>query len=132
DMSTCIADCKQGGDQWGMPAQSGPCKSGVNTYGVRQMYGPYGVRPKYNIGSGGGGTDDSAFCNGVFIPSFGADPVGSADLMNTHDLDFDKFSVFYPGCMPEGEKFPLITWGNGTCAMPEGYGPLLRYVASCG
>jgi hypothetical protein len=52
--------------------------------------------------------------------------------MNTHDLDFDKYSVFYPGCMPEGEKFPLITWGNGTCAMPEGYGPLLRYVASFG
>ena len=34
--------------------------------------------------------------------------------------------------MPEGERFPLIAWGNGTCAMPEGYGPLLRYVASHG
>ena len=34
--------------------------------------------------------------------------------------------------MPEGEKFPLLTWSNGTCAMPEGYGPLLRMVASYG
>ena len=53
-------------------------------------------------------------------------------IVLTHDLDFGLFSVFHPGVMPEGEKFPLITWGNGTCAMPEGYGPLLRYVASFG
>jgi hypothetical protein len=52
--------------------------------------------------------------------------------MDTHDLDWQLYTVFYPGVMPEGETFPLITWGNGTCAMPEGYGPLLRYVASHG
>jgi pimeloyl-ACP methyl ester carboxylesterase len=100
---------------------------------VTHQYGPYGVRSKYNVGEGfdTGGTDDSAFCT-VFIASFGADPVGSADLMDTHDLDFALFTVFYPGVMPEGEKFPVITWGNGTCAMPEGYGALLRYVASHG
>ena len=27
---------------------------------------------------------------------------------------------------------PLIVWGDGTCAWPEAYGPLLRYVASYG
>ena len=27
---------------------------------------------------------------------------------------------------------PVITWGNGTCAQPEGYGSLLRYIASYG
>jgi hypothetical protein len=134
DTSSFLADCMQGGDSWGTPQQSGPCKSGITTYGVKTEFGPYGVRSKYNVGKGfeTGGTDDSAFCNTVFIPSFGADPKGSADLMNTHDLDYGLFTVFYPGCMPEGEKFPVITWGNGTCAMPEGYGPLLRYVASFG
>jgi hypothetical protein len=134
DTSTFTKDCLQGGAQWGTPQQSGPCSSGVTTYGVKQEFGPYGVRSKYNVGKGfeTGGTDDSIFCNTVFIPSFGADPKGSADLMDTHDLDFALFTVFYPGCMPEGEKFPVITWGNGTCAMPEGYGPLLRYVASHG
>jgi len=134
DTSAFIKDCKQGGAQWGTPEQSGPCSSGITTYGVKQEYGPYGVRSKQNVGVGfeTGGVDDSAFCNTVFIPSFGADPVGSADLMDTHDMDFALFTVFYPGCMPEGEKFPVITWGNGTCAMPEGYGPLLRYVASFG
>jgi hypothetical protein len=134
DTSGFLADCMQGGSQWGTDQQKGPCKSGQTIYGVKQQFGPYGVRSEYNVGQGfdTGGTDDSAFCNGVFIPSFGADPKGSADLMDTHDLDFGLFTVFYPGVMPEGEKFPLITWGNGTCAMPEGYGPLLRYVASFG
>jgi hypothetical protein len=134
DTSTFIADCKQGGDQWGTPQQTGPCKSGISTYGVKTDFGPYGASAEINVGAGfeTDGTDDSIFCNSIFIPSFGADPVGSADLMDTHDMDFALYSVFYPGAMPEGEKFPLITWGNGTCAMPEGYGPLLRYVASHG
>lgn len=134
DTTGWLENCKQGGAQWGTPQQSGPCASGETVYGVKQKFGPYGVKSEYNVGKGfeTGGTDDSVFCNSVFIPSFGADPVGSADLMNTHDLDFALFTVFYPACMPEGEKFPVITWGNGTCAMPEGYGPLLRYVASFG
>jgi hypothetical protein len=103
-------------------------------YGVKQEFGPYGVRSKYNLGQAfntGNGPSDFTTCS-VFISSFGADPVGSADLKNTHDLDFGLYTVFYPGCMPEGQKFPLITWGNGTCSMPEGYGPFLRYVASYG
>ncbi len=134
DTSGFLTDCQQGGASWGTPQQSGPCISGVTTYGVKQMFGPYGVRSDYNVGKGfeTAGTDDSAYCNSVFIPSFGADPKGSADLMDTHDLDFSLYTVFYPGVMPEGEKFPLITWGNGTCAMPEGYGPLLRSIASYG
>jgi pimeloyl-ACP methyl ester carboxylesterase len=34
--------------------------------------------------------------------------------------------------MNEGEKYPVITWGNGTCGQSESYGALLRYVASYG
>lgn len=136
DTSGFMTDCKSSGDNWGKPSQAGPCSSGQTIYGVKMQFGPYGVSSEYNVGKGfeTGGTDDTATCNGDsgFISSFGADPIGSADLMNTHDLDFSLYTVFYPGAMPEGEKFPLITWGNGTCAMPEGYGPLLRYVASYG
>jgi hypothetical protein len=136
DTSTFMQDCVQNGAAWGTPAQAGPCAAGTSIYGVHQKYGPYGVRSEYNVGSGAAGSDfNAAFpiggC-GVFISGFMADPIGSMDLMNVHDLNFDKFTVFYPGCMPDGEKFPLITWGNGTCAMPEGYGPLLRTVASYG
>ena len=134
DTSTFLTECNQGGAQWGTDQQKGPCSAGTTVYGVTQQLGPYGVRSEYNVGADfntGNGVGDFAICP-VFIASFGADPVGSADLQDTHDLDFGLYSVFYPGCMPDGEKFPLVTWANGTCAMPEGYGPLLRYVASYG
>ena len=134
DTASFMPLCKQGGSNWGTPAQKGPCAAGETIYGVKQDFGPYGVRSVYNVGEAfntGNGPGDFSICS-VFIDSFGADPKGSADLKMTHDLNFGLFSVFYPGCMPEGEKFPVITWGNGTCAMPEGYGPLLRYVASFG
>jgi hypothetical protein len=34
--------------------------------------------------------------------------------------------------MKDGETYPVITWGNGTCGQTESYGGLLRYVASYG
>ena len=132
DTSGFMQDCKKSG--WGSPAQLGPCASAETIYTVKVTYGPYGVRSKYNVGQAfntGNGPGDFTICP-AFIDSFGADPAGSADLKDTHDLDFGLYTIYYPGCMPEGEKFPLITWGNGTCAMPEGYGPLLRFVASHG
>jgi pimeloyl-ACP methyl ester carboxylesterase len=139
DTTGFLEDCVQGGAQWGTEQMFGPCKSGISVYGVETEFGPYGVRSEYNVGEEFRTEHTTASdwnslllpCPG-FISGFGADPVGSADLMNTHDLDFGLFSVFYPGDMPEGETFPLLTWGNGTCAMPEGYGPLLRYIASFG
>ena len=129
-------DCVTATKNWGTPMQEGPCKTGKTIYGVKADYGPYGVRSKRNIGEkfrNTGSTTASEFggCS-LFIDSFGADPKGSADLKDIHDLDLGLYTVFFPGCMPEGEKFPLLTWGNGTCAMPEGYGALLRMVASYG
>ena len=135
DTSDFFEDCVQGGANWGTPEQAGPCASGVSLYGVKTEFGPYGAATEHNVGQGFentvGALDSAAIC-GVFIDAFGADPVGSADLKDIHDLDLSLYSVFYPGVMPEGETFPLLTWGNGTCAMPEGYGSLLRYVASYG
>lgn len=136
DTSGFMQNCKSSGDNWGSPSQAGPCASGETIYGVKIQFGPYGAASEHDIGSGAGGTPfETGFVGGdcgSFIDGFGADPVGSADLKNTHMIDPDKFSTFYPGAMPDGEKFPLITWGDGTCAMPEGYGTLLRYVASFG
>jgi hypothetical protein len=135
DTTGFMANCESGGDNWGTPGQAGPCAAGTSIYGVMTMFGPYGVSSEYNVGQGFenvvSASDNASGCSS-FIDSFGADPVGSADLKDTHDLNLALYTVFYPGFMPEGEKFPLISWGNGTCAMPEGYGPLLRYVASFG
>ena len=41
------------------------------------------------------------------------------------------YSTYRPATWPEG-KIPVLSWGNGTCAQPEGYGALLRYIASQG
>lgn len=135
DTSGFLQNCVQDASAWGTDQQSGPCAGGTTIYGVQQDFGPYGVRYEYNVGQGFENSidpsDNASGCSG-FIDSFGADPLGSATLKDIHDLDLSLYSVFYPGCMPEGEKFPLLTWANGTCAMPEGYGPLLRYVASFG
>jgi len=66
------------------------------------------------------------------IASFGEDPTTSARLGDLGDLDLALYTMFRPVNMAPGEKFPLITWGDGTCAQPLGYGVLLHYVASHG
>jgi hypothetical protein len=78
-----------------------------------------------------GDSDDNAQCRS-FSDLFGEDPKSTAMLLDTGDLDFSLYTVYRPAEFPEGVKVPVITWGNGTCAQPEGYGTLLRYVASQG
>jgi len=135
DTSAFQENCVQGGASWGTEQQAGPCSGGTTIYGVKNQFGPYGVRSEHNVGQGFenvvSAADTAEGCS-QFIDGFAADPAGSEELKQIRDLDLSLYSVFYPGCMPEGERFPLITWGNGTCAMPEGYGPLLREVASHG
>jgi hypothetical protein len=66
---------------------------------------------------------------------FGEDPKLGTQLLTTSmngiTIDFSLYSVYRPVTWPSG-PVPVITWGNGTCAQPEGYGALLRYVASYG
>jgi hypothetical protein len=66
------------------------------------------------------------------VASFGEDPEASKPLLDTAGIDFALYTVYRPANWLEGEKVPVITWGNGTCAKTEGYGALLRYVASHG
>ncbi len=77
---------------------------------------------------------NAATCK-TFVNAFGEDPKLGAQLLQTTvngvSLDFSLYTVYRPVNWPEGE-IPVITWGNGTCAQPEGYGALLRYVASYG
>jgi hypothetical protein len=51
--------------------------------------------------------------------------------MNGITINFALYSAYHPVQWPS-TPVPVITWGNGTCAQPEGYGALLRYVASYG
>jgi pimeloyl-ACP methyl ester carboxylesterase len=86
-----------------------------------------------NVGQGFETADEgvaAAIC-GVFVASFGEDPEASERLLMVDDLKMNLFTVYRPANWPQG-KVPIVTWGNGTCAQAEGYGGLLRYIASHG
>ena len=115
----------------------GPCASFIPENGKEIELGPYGALMEVNVGKGfeyavaSGDSDDNASCKS-FTASFGEDPKSSEMLLDVKQLDFSLYTVYRPAQFKEGEKAPIITWGNGTCAQPEGYGALLRYVASHG
>jgi hypothetical protein len=77
---------------------------------------------------------NASTCQG-FANLFMEDPKLTTQLLTTSQngitIDFSLYSVYHPANWPSG-PLPVITWGNGTCAQPEGYGALLRYVASYG
>jgi len=101
--------------------------------------GPYEVQLDQPVGEGFGVPiassdvgDGVAGCK-TFAESFGSDPMATMDLIKLPpDLRMDLYSLYRPAVLEEGKKYPLITWGNGTCAKPEGYRTLLRHVASHG
>jgi len=113
------------------------CGTILTADGMKIPLGPYGSIMEPNMGAGfettiaSGDSDGGATCR-LFASSFGEDAESTDRLLDTGDLKFDLYTVYRPANMKEGETYPILTWGNGTCAQPEGYGPLLRYVASHG
>jgi hypothetical protein len=113
-----------------------PLSNGGNYGPVTLEAGPYGGKIEWNEGAG------TEFVN----PVNGAEPVClpfgvetfrepasvNADMLNTRGLDYSLYTIFRPACMKEGEKYPVITWANGTCGLTHGYAPLLATVASHG
>jgi len=90
-----------------------------------------------NVGAGfevaiaSGDRAGSTTCAG-FVAGFGEDEEASKVLLDISKLKMDLYTVYRPATVADGVKYPILTWGNGTCAKPEGYGALLRYVASQG
>ena len=120
-----------------------PCSSFTTPTGTKVALGPYGAQMDENVGKG----FENAIQMGDMLPAnastcqgfanlFGEDPKLTAKLLQTTQngvtIDFSLYSVYRPAAWKAGETYPVITWGNGTCAQPEGYGALLRYVASYG
>lgn len=124
-----------------MPGDITPCASYTGATGQTLQLGPYGAQMDVNVGTGfknaiqsGDMPGNTSTCQS-FVNLFGEDPKLGMKLLQTTNngvtLDFSLYTVYHPAVWPEG-KIPVITWGNGTCAQPEGYGALLRYVASFG
>jgi hypothetical protein len=116
--------------------EAGPCGTFTTQTGTKIQLGEYGAVMETNMGKGfeaklaSGDSDGGASCASV-VASFGEDPESSKPLLDVEGIDFALYTVYRPAQWPEG-KVPIITWGNGTCAKTEGYGALLRYVASHG
>jgi hypothetical protein len=114
----------------------GPCGSfNLSLSGTTLELGPLGASMDVNVGTGFAASvspsDTEASCARI-AASFG-EPEGSSDsLLDTTAVDLSLYTVYRPAIVGEDDRFPLIVWGNGTCAKPEGYGALLRYVASHG
>ena len=111
---------------------------GTTTPGRKVQLGPLGGQMDKNVGKGFENTVASADMDRTpascqsFVDLFQQDKLQSSLLLDVRDLDFALFSVYRPANWEEGKTYPILTWGNGTCAMPEGYGALLRYIASYG
>lgn len=128
--STSPATAGTGGDG-AAGASSGP---GPVDYAQR---GPYEVVTEKNVGEefrNQNVMDDSAFCRafvgGIMLPG-----EGNADEELTNypaDMDRQLYTLFRPKTLAEGKTYPVITWGNGTCAQPLLYSALLEHIASHG
>jgi hypothetical protein len=112
--------------------------------GTKIQFGPSGAKMDVNVGKGFENPDpaDNATCPAFtalfnepqYTPKLldvGTQPCNATAPNTDSCLDFKLYSVYYPANWPSG-PIPVLVWGNGTCAQPEGYGPLLRYVASYG
>jgi hypothetical protein len=133
-------DAAIGGDC--QPGDTTPCASFTTPTGTTLQLGPYGAQMDMNVGKGfenavqsGDMPGNESTCQ-FFVDVFMEDPnLGTKLLQTTTDsgvaLDFSLYTVYRPVVWPSG-PVPVLTWGNGTCAQPEGYGALLRYVASYG
>lgn len=110
------------------------CSSFVTTFGLDIKLGKHGAIMEPNVGTAFKNQvsplDTPAACQ-IFASIFGQDPAQTARLLDTMQLDLSLYTVYRPVKL-DGEKLPIVIWGNGTCAQPEGYAALLRYVASQG
>ena len=100
-------------------------------YGAK---GPFDVVVEKNVGESfrnAGLTDDSARCASL-VSGLGADADGGDWAIYPKDMDRQLYTLFRPEKLEEGVKYPVITWGNGTCSQPLLFEPLLGNLASHG
>lgn len=106
-------------------------------YGPKTVKGgPYGAKIDWNQGA------NTEFVNSVNVSEVICVPVGistfaepasvNAELENLRSVDWSLYTVFRPACLKKDEKYPVVTWANGTCGEVHGYAGLLGTLASYG
>lgn len=110
-----------------------PLTNGSTWGGIELQQGPYGAYVEWNEGKAFENPINAlenicSIAAGVFREPESV----TQDILNLRGQDLGLYTVFRPACWKEGEKYPVITWGNGTCGQTGGYGTLLATVASHG
>jgi hypothetical protein len=106
-------------------------------YGPKTIQGgPYGAKTEWNQGANTEFVNpvntSEPICLPTGIDTFKEPSQVTDDLKNTRGLDYSLYTIFRPACMKDGEKYPVITWANGTCGLTHGYAVLLGTIASHG
>jgi hypothetical protein len=99
--------------------------------------GPYGGVMMWNQGAGSGFENNineagEEFCLPDGVQTFNEPESVNAEILNTRGIKYELYTIFRPACMKEGEKYPVITWANGTCWQTHAYTALLGTEASHG
>jgi pimeloyl-ACP methyl ester carboxylesterase len=110
-----------------------PLSNGESWGDVELKAGPYGGFVAWNQGKDFANpiAAGESTCN-LLAGAFGEPNSVTQDILNLRGQDLSLYTIFRPACMKDGEKYPVITWGNGTCGQSGGYATLLATVASHG
>lgn len=133
--SACVSALKKGCKFHSTDSCSSFTTKGVTgiVNSVEVKFGPYGATMDKNVGQEFALPENSqeSSCD-LVASSFGEPAEVTEEVSDLQDVDLTLYTVYRPACTKEGEKYPILTWGNGTCGQPEGYAALLRYIASHG
>ncbi|MBN1655360.1 MAG: hypothetical protein JXA30_16455 [Deltaproteobacteria bacterium] len=97
--------------------------------------GPYEVTVEKNVGERfrNNVPDDTATCVALMSALLANEPEALEDLtIYPADMDRQLYTLFRPTQLEEGKKYPVITWGDGTCSQPLVFSKLLEHLASHG
>lgn len=110
-----------------------PLTSGETWGDMALKAGPYGGFVAWNQGEEFRNPVNVAESTCSFLAGAFAEPQSvTDDILNLRGQDLGLYTIFRPACMKDGEKYPVITWGNGTCGQSGGYASLLATLASHG
>ena len=110
-----------------------PLTSGHTWGGTEVQGGPYGAYVEWNEGMDFANPENilEGTCS-IAAAAFGEPASVTQDVLDLRGQDLTLYTVFRPACMKDGETYPVITWGNGTCGQAGGYGVMLSTLASHG
>ncbi len=110
-----------------------PLTDGSTWGNTELLAGPYGGYVEWNEGADFANVMNPGELTCDIAAGAFMEPASvTADVLDLRGQDLTLYTVFRPACTREGEKYPVITWGNGTCGQAGGYGSFLVKVASHG